>query len=311
MKVGPLSGTLKVSQQQPLELWAILISIFHFQTLHRPQHRTQNIRNVQQIHTPTTSSTMPKEANSDLLSRVSFNIIGSSPSTASSANIPQKITTSQPYTVKLVSLPQKTTTTMTKSKPQIVHQLSQPIPQQHRQQPQQPHPQFVANGTEMSHRTEIERQIAELKNETEKLRKLLELSQKQNDENKKETQELRKKLELSQKESDGYKFRLEKLESEKEQEREERLSRQYTNSWIRFTVYNRYHYYQINVFVNYLQWRFVFLTSFLTSHHASLSVLHLEPSMYTITLPVSVCCWSISSDGCYETFYNKHFTTNE
>lgn len=103
------------------------------------------------------------------------------------------------------------------------HPIAQP-----RQQQQQP--QFTVNGTEMSHRTEIERQIAELKNETEKLRKLLELSQKQNDENKKETQELRRKLELSQKESDGYKFRLEKLESEKEQEREERLSRQYTNS---------------------------------------------------------------------------------
>lgn len=175
---------------------------------------------------------MPKEANSDILSRVSFNIIGTP---SASTNIPQKAT-SHPYTVKLVSLPQKTTTTTTttttKSKPQIVHQLSQTISPQMRQQ----QPLFVANGTDMSHRTdvshrtEIERQIAELKNETEKLRKLLELSQKQNDENKKETQELRKKLELSQKESDGYKFRLEKLESEKELEREERLSRQYTNS---------------------------------------------------------------------------------
>lgn len=183
------------------------------------------MRNIQQMHTPT-SSTMPKEANSDGLSRVSFNIIGSQ---SASANITQT-TTSQPYTVKLVSLPQRTTTTM-KSKPQIVHQLSQPICQPRQlllQQQQQP--LFVANGTDLSHRTEIERQIAELKNETEKLRKLLELSQKQNDENKKETQELRKKLELSQKESDGYKFRLEKLESEKEQEREDRLSRQYTNS---------------------------------------------------------------------------------
>lgn len=156
------------------------------------------------------------------MSRVSFNIIGTP---SASTNIPQKAT-SQPYTVKLVSLPQKTSPpTTTKSKPQIVHQLNQSIAQ-----PRQQQPQFVSNGTEMSHRTEIERQIAELKNETEKLRKLLELSQKQNDENKKETQELRRKLELSQKESDGYKFRLEKLESEKEQEREDRLSRQYTNS---------------------------------------------------------------------------------
>ncbi len=205
--------------------------IFPFQTLNKPQqHHRPHIRNIQQIH-PTTSSTttMAKEASSDILSRVSFNIIGT-PS-GSTANIPQKVT-SQPYTVKLVSLPQKstttTTTTTTKSKPQIVHQLSQPITQSRQQQPHQQ--LFVANGTDMSHRTEIERQIAELKNETEKLRKLLELSQKQNDENKKETQELRKKLELSQKESDGYKFRLEKLESEKEQEREDRLSRQYTNS---------------------------------------------------------------------------------
>lgn len=140
---------------------------------------------------------------------------------------------------------------MTKSKPQIVHQLHT---QQQRQQQQQQHQDvFVANGTDVSHRTEIERQIAELKRETQELRKKLELSQKQNDENKKETQELRKKLELSQKESDEYKFRLEKLESEKEQEREERLSRQYTNSWIMFTVTN---YLQINVFVK--KKRFVF-----------------------------------------------------
>lgn len=128
---------------------------------------------------------------------------------------------------------------MTKSKPQIVHQLQTQPRQQHQEL-------FAANGTDVSHRTEIERQIAELKRETQELRKKLELSQKQNDENKKETQELRKKLELSQKESDEYKCRLEKLESEKEQEREERLSRQYTNTWIMFTVNNNY---QINVFV--------------------------------------------------------------
>lgn len=205
MKIDSLAGTLK--------------------SINKPQNRPPSqIRNVQ-MHTPVSSpsSTIQREPNPDILSRVSFNIIG----TSSASNIPQK-STSQPYTVKLLSLPQKTTTTMTKSKPQIVHQLHT---QQQRQQQQQQHQDvFVANGTDVSHRTEIERQIAELKRETQELRKKLELSQKQNDENKKETQELRKKLELSQKESDEYKFRLEKLESEKEQEREERLSRQYTNS---------------------------------------------------------------------------------
>ncbi|XP_037050696.1 ankyrin repeat domain-containing protein 50 [Bradysia coprophila] len=205
MKIGPLAGTIK--------------------SINKPQNRPpSHIRNIQ-IPTPVSSpsSTIQREANPDILSRVSFNIIG----TSSASNIPQK-STSQPYTVKLLSLPQKTTTTMTKSKPQIVHQLhTQPRQQQHQQQHQE---LFVANGTDVSHRTEIERQIAELKKETQELRKKLELSQKQNDENKKETQELRKKLELSQKESDEYKCRLEKLESEKEQEREERLSRQYTNS---------------------------------------------------------------------------------
>lgn len=194
--------------------------LFSFQPIHRPQ-TTQQIRTVQQINPPTSTTTL-KEPNSDILSRVSFNIIGSP---SASANNQQKAT-SQPYTVKLVSLPQKTAMTTTKSKPQIVQQVSHPIIQ-----PRQQHQVFIANnGSAMSHRTEIERQIAELKYETEKLRKLLELSQKQNDENKKETQELRKKLELSQKESDGYKYRLEKLESEKEVEREERLSRQYTYS---------------------------------------------------------------------------------
>lgn len=222
MKIGSLANTFKVSCLDTVNVATRSHILFSFQTVSKPQNKP-NMRNIQQIHTPT-SSTMPKEANADGLSRVSFNIIGNP---SASANITQK-TTSQPYTVKLVSLPQRTTTTTTNSKPQIVHQLSQPICQPRQLQQQQP--LFVANGTDLSHRTEIERQIAELKNETEKLRKLLELSQKQNDENKKETQELRRKLELSQKESDGYKFRLEKLESEKEQEREDRLSRQYTNS---------------------------------------------------------------------------------
>ncbi|KAJ6637273.1 GA-binding protein subunit beta-1 [Pseudolycoriella hygida] len=178
-------------------------------TVNRPQPKP-HLRNVQQLQSPTALAS-PKEANTDLMSRVSFNIIGA-------PSAPQK-PMSQPYTVKLVSLQQKNLAT-TKPKAEIVHQISQPRQQK----------LYVANAKSIPHRTDIERQIAELKNETETLRKLLELSQKQNDENKKETQELRKKLELSQKESDAYKFRLEKLESEKELEREERLSRQYTIS---------------------------------------------------------------------------------